>query len=53
MQCGLAIGNLAFSTLPVARRGEDDVFDELIDKAGAGTVDGIDKSRVNRNQPNV
>ena len=27
-----------------ARGGEDDVFDELIDKAGAGTEDGIDKT---------
>ena len=42
----LAIGNLAFSTLPVAQGGEDDVFDELIDKAAsAGTEDaGIDKT---------
>ena len=46
MQSSTAIGNLAFSTLPVARGGrENDVFDELIDKAGSGTVDcGVDKT---------
>ena len=44
MQSSTAIGNLAFSTLPVARGGrEDDGFDELIDKDP--TVDrGVDKT---------